>query len=149
MNAKETQNMSSLIVITLATNVSIFVQEGSIMSRYTTLHDSLRAGLVCLFLSNNLGSKILIFVRAPVIVTAWTWRSELCSSSRRVTEQREPPHPGPSQEHNKIAGGTRAVSYHSEKWLIPDDSFCLNTGASHFFTLAKTPLWNKSHVRMK
>lgn len=116
------------------------------MSRYTTLHDSLQAGLVCLFLSNNLCSKILIFGRTPVKVTAWTWtwHSELCLSSPRVTEQHEPPHPGPSQEHNKIAGGTQAVSYHSEKWLIPDDSFCLNTGASHFFTRQNSTVNQKS-----
>lgn len=132
-----------------ADNKSIFAQEGSIMSRDTTLHNSLQAGLVCLFLSNSLCSKILIFGRTPVIVTAWTWHSELCLSSPGVTEQHEPPHPGPSQEHNKIAAGTRAVSYHSEKWLIPDDSFCLNTGASHFFTLAKTAAWTESHVRTK
>lgn len=101
--------------------------------------------VLSLFLSSNLCSKVLIFVRTPVLVTAWTWRSELCLSSRRATEQHEPPHPGPSQEHNKIAGGTRAISYHSEEWLIPDDSLCLNTGASRFFTLAQnTPVKQKS-----
>lgn len=53
-----------------ADNKSIFAQEGSIMSRDTTLHNSLQAGPVCLFLSNSLCSKILIFGRTPVIVTA-------------------------------------------------------------------------------
>lgn len=49
MNTTETQTMCSLVVRTLATNVSIFVQEGSIMSRSTTLHRSLQAGLVFIY----------------------------------------------------------------------------------------------------